>query len=365
MISFNTTTIEPSIVGGKPQAAFVFGAHSDEIRGTFCRIHPRHKITFANARTKELPEITAKQWQPMVREALDGGSSVSLFTYNFREPQGFQEFADKTALGFTRFEDGFIRCNGIGSTHLPYSWVFDNSGGLYFSAQRPSDLEKYIQNFDPSNNVLDRAELLMQTLIGLNLSKYNHGDALDIATVYGPKTRNRVLVLGQVPDDQSIALGCDKPLSNNDLVRLAHQEMGRDCDILYRPHPYVLHGNKNDKDSDPAEVANIATVITQSMPLPTALQTIDHVYVQSSLAGFEAVIRGIPVTTTGCPFYSGWNNPLIDSRQPNPRRTATRSTLEIFAAAYIQYPRYFDPQTGCNLQAIDVLKILAEQRTAR
>jgi capsular polysaccharide export protein len=249
-----------------------------------------------------------------------------------------------------------------GAQQLPYSWCFDQSGGLYFNAQRPSGLEIYLQETNPiPADILQEGEEVRQALITHNLTKYNHGDSVDLETIYGPKTQPRVLVLGQVPDDQSIKLGCANPLSNNDLVRLAYEEKGRDCQIIYRPHPYVLSGLKA-AGQDPEEVASIALVVTQTMDLPTALRTIDHVYVQSSLAGFEARFRGIPVTTTGCPFYSGWNTPGIESRQPNSRRTMARSVDEIFAAAYVQYPRYFNPQSGMPMRPMEVLRQLMAQR---
>ena len=78
-----------------------------------------------------------------------------------------------------------------------------------------------------------------------------------------------------------------------------------------------------------------------------AFETIDHVYTITSLAGFEALLRGLKVTTYGCPFYAGWG--LTDDRQPNERRGRHLSIEALFAGAYLLYPRYFDPQSGKSL----------------
>lgn len=343
-----------------PPIAFIFGAHGEEVRGTFRRIHPAQANVFFDYKTGELPDVPNQVWQPPIMDKLLSGGEVKLFTYGIRQPNGLEEFAAKNNLSLTRFEDSFIRCNGIGSTQLPYSWVFDDSGGIFFNAQRASGLEIALEYGANPDQRLDEARQVMQALIDNNLTKYNHGEPVNLEKVYGPKDKKRVLVLGQVPDDQSIKLGCANPMSNNDLVRMAHEE-NPDCQILYRPHPYVLNGLKDGRE-DPQDVAGIATVITQSMDFPTALQTIDHVYVQSSLSGFEARFRGIPVTATGCPFFSGWRTPGIDSRQPCARRTQTRTVEQIFAAAYLGYSRYFNPHTGEPMTAMGVIHELLRQR---
>jgi capsular polysaccharide export protein len=70
----------------------------------------------------------------------------------------------------------------------------------------------------------------------------------------------------------------------------------------------------------------------------------------TSLLGFEALIRGKPVTCLGAPFYAGWGltrdlGPLPDRRRyaadghPLPRP----ELLQLVHAALIAYPRYFDP----------------------
>jgi len=72
---------------------------------------------------------------------------------------------------------------------------------------------------------------------------------------------------------------------------------------------------------------------------------VDEVHVNTSLTGFEALLRHKPVTTYGVPFYAGWG--LTTDLGPVPsRRNATRTLDELVAAALLLYPRYLDPLTG-------------------
>lgn len=64
----------------------------------------------------------------------------------------------------------------------------------------------------------------------------------------------------------------------------------------------------------------------------------------TSLLGFEALIRGKPVTCLGAPFYSGWGLTRDLGTVPT-RRQARPSLMALVHAVLIDYPRYFDPVT--------------------
>ena len=234
---------------------------------------------------------------------------------------------------------------------------------MYFDARYPSDLEVLLSthDFDGDPLLMERARRAIRKLIDLNLSKYNHAAAIDAEALYGPKTRKRVLVLGQVEEDASIKYGCASAMTNNELVMIAAQE-NPEAEILYKPHPDVLN-NLRRRLSDPDDVRHVCRVIEQDVTLPQALETVDHVYSITSLGGFEALLRGIHVTTMGCPFYAGWG--VTDDRQPNPRRTRQLTVEQIFAGAYILYPRYFDPLRRSPLQIEDTLELLDRMRRQR
>ena len=61
----------------------------------------------------------------------------------------------------------------------------------------------------------------------------------------------------------------------------------------------------------------------------------------TSLLGFEALIRGLPVTCLGAPFYAGWGLTRDLGPVPDWRGTADLATLA--HAALVAYPRYLDP----------------------
>lgn len=65
----------------------------------------------------------------------------------------------------------------------------------------------------------------------------------------------------------------------------------------------------------------------------------------TSTLGFEALLRGLPVTTLGAPFYAGWG--LTRDLGPVPARRRVRADLaRLIHCALIAYPRYFDPASG-------------------
>ena len=116
-----------------------------------------------------------------------------------------------------------------------------------------------------------------------------------------------------------------------------------DAWIIYKPHPDVEAGHRKGHVPD-AEVLHQANAIERKAPIAALLDQVDAVHVITSLAGFEALLRGKTVTTHGQPFYSGWGL-TTDLAPANPRRTRKRSLDELIAATLIGYPRYVDPVT--------------------
>lgn len=73
----------------------------------------------------------------------------------------------------------------------------------------------------------------------------------------------------------------------------------------------------------------------------------------TSLLGFEALLRGVKVTTLGAPFYAGWGL-TTDLGAVPPRRRHEVRLAGLVHASLIDYPRYFDPVTGraCPVEVI-------------
>lgn len=257
-------------------------------------------------------------------------------------------------------EDGFIRSVGLGASHtLPFSLTLDRSTP-YFDSTKQSDMERILSTYDflGEPELLIRSKKIIDRIVETGISKYNNSSSGDINSFYGVKSKKRILVIGQVEDDASIKYGSIKKYTNNDLVNIARME-NPGAEIFYKPHPDVL-ARKRKELSNPQDVAHLCNLLVEDIPLSQAFKTIDHVYTITSQAGFEALMRGIKVTTVGAPFYSGWG--LTDDRQITPRRERKLSLEEVFAAAYILYPVYFNPFIKERIQIEEAIEQLIEMR---
>ncbi|BAV65845.1 capsular polysaccharide export protein [Sphingobium cloacae] len=157
-----------------------------------------------------------------------------------------------------------------------------------------------------------------------------------------PKGRRTVLAVGQVDDDLSVHLGGAGVAGNLDFLKRVRQAEP-DAWIVYRPHPDVRAGHRAGHLSD-ATVLEHADSIDSGSPLMQLVQCVDEVHVLSSLTGFEALMRGRPVTVHGMPFYAGWGL-TRDLAAPNGRRGRRLGIDQLVAGALILYPHYVDPVT--------------------
>jgi capsular polysaccharide export protein len=165
------------------------------------------------------------------------------------------------------------------------------------------------------------------------------------------------LVPGQVEDDRAVTLGGCGLVSNLELLKRV-REQARHAYILYKPHPDVVAGHRRGTISQSA-CLEFADEIVGDVPISSLIAMVDEVHVNTSLAGFEALLREKRVTTYGVPFYAGWG--LTTDLGPVPaRRTARRTLDELVAATLLIYPRYFDPVTGLPCPAEVVVARLSD-----
>jgi len=150
----------------------------------------------------------------------------------------------------------------------------------------------------------------------------------------------RILVPGQVENDASIKTGASKVKTNLDLLR-ATRAANPDAVIIYKPHPDVEAGLR----SGEIIAEDLADVIARNTDPAALFDEVDELWTMTSLMGFEALLRGVQVTTLGAPFYAGWGL-TQDLGKPPKRRQARPSLLGLVHAALIDYPRYCDPMTG-------------------
>jgi capsular polysaccharide export protein len=283
-----------------------------------------------------------------------------------------RRFADRHQLRYLSLEDGFLRSVGLGVHGAsPYSVVIDDIG-VYYDARRPSRLEHILNGIavaalpgaalgdlpaealdDPA--LLERARRCMRQIVAARLSKYNSSPERKLQA----SDRPRVLVVDQTAGDQSITGGMAGPETFAAMLTAARDE-NPDAQILIKTHPDVASGQKRghfgstDRDQR-------TQLLTEDINPIHLLEQVDHVYVVSSQLGFEALLAGRTVTCFGIPFYAGWG--LTDDRQRAPRRVQARTVEQVFAAAYLLYARYLDPDLGRPCEAERVIEHLALQRT--
>lgn len=244
--------------------------------------------------------------------------------------------ADGRSVG--EIEDGFVRSVGLGANCVPPLSITVDRRGVHFDPAQPSDLEMLIEQGGFAPSVLARAEALVSRIVREGLSKYGRGGA---ALARPAGARRHVLVTGQVEDDRSVQCGAGGR-TNLDLL-VAARAAEPDAYLIYKPHPDVEAGHRKGAIDDAVALAH-ADHIERTAPISALLDMVDALHVLTSLAGFEALLRGKQVVTHGVPFYAGWG--LTDDLGAVPdRRTARRSLAELVAAVLILYPRYLDPVT--------------------
>ncbi len=245
---------------------------------------------------------------------------------------------EAAGAAIAELEDGFIRSVGLGANCVPPLSIIADRTGVYFDPNASSDLERLLECGELPPRWVERAGELRRTLVRAGISKYGQGEVTAPPAV-GPG--RRILVTGQVEDDRSVLSG-GANCTNLELIAKA-RALEPDAWIVYKPHPDVEAGHRKGHVPD-AEALRYADTIERQTPIGALIEQVDALHVITSLAGFEALLRGKAVTTHGQPFYAGWGL-TRDMGPANPRRTRRRSLDELVAATLIGYPRYVDPVT--------------------
>jgi capsular polysaccharide export protein len=270
---------------------------------------------------------------------LPEGSSVAIWRARLSPSQ--QRAIAEAQPAIIEIEDGFIRSTGLGADCVPPLSIIVDAAGPHFAPGEPSELERLLQDGAFPADLLARARALREAIVAGGLSKYETGGAEPLVRPGG--ARRHVLVPGQVQDDRAVTSGGALP-SNLELLRRARAEAGPDAYLIYKPHPDVLAGHRRGLIPE-QEMAALADRVETQAPIAALIAMVDELHVNSSLAGFEALMRGKQVTVHGVPFYAGWGL-TVDLGPVPARRAACRTLDELVAAALLLYPRYLDPATG-------------------
>lgn len=262
-----------------------------------------------------------------------------------KETPELQGMCNAAGVTLRRVEDGFLRSKGLGAALIPPLSLVTDDLGIYYDPTRESRLERLVSaSVSLPDDAVSRAERLIRQINSAGLSKYN----LDRATLADLPPGHRILVPGQVEDDASIRLGTGEISTNLGLLQAA-RAANPDAVLIYKPHPDVEAGLRDGK-IDPSGLADVVADAADPVAL---INEVDAVWTMTSLLGFEALLRGTPVTTLGAPFYAGWGL-TTDLGNPPQRRTARPTLAQLVHAVLIDYPRYFDPVSGqaCPVEVV-------------
>jgi capsular polysaccharide export protein len=226
---------------------------------------------------------------------------------------------------------------------------------MYYDATAPSELEHVLLTSEFPADLSARAKRLRDRIVEGGLTKYNVG----AGTWRRSKDALRViLVPGQVESDASIRYGGSSIRSNMGLLQ-AVREANPSAYVIYKPHPDVLAGLRT-KGVGEDEALRWCDEVVTDVSMGTLLSAVDEVHVLTSLAGFEALLRGKKITCYGQPFYAGWG--LTHDIMPPARRTSRLTLDELVAGALILYPTYVSRVTGKFTTAERALDELLEWR---
>jgi len=288
--------------------------------------------------------------------------NYDVYIWSYLERKELSDFFKTNDIPINRVEDGFVRSIGLGANQTkPLSLVVD-SEGLYFNAQKQSGLESIIFNNSQSytDDELKLARDYIDEINTKKITKYNFKDtvSIDNLDIYLDAQKKTVLVIGQVEDDMSIKLGTNEKITNLDLVELAYQE-NQNCNIIFKPHPDILHKKRNN-NTNIKDYAKFALVVIDNFALFDLINISDHVYTITSLSGFEALLQGKKVTCLGSPFYAHWG--LTDDRSNviERRKNYSLTIEQLFYASYIEYPKYFLGTLSQTIDAIEEFEYVEE-----
>ncbi|QFT63968.1 capsular polysaccharide biosynthesis protein [Roseivivax sp. THAF30] len=269
-----------------------------------------------------------------------------------------ERVAEAKDAPLVRIEDAFLRSLFPGRAGEPPLGLLIDTSGAHFDPSTPSDLERLLAEHPIDDaQLLARARAAIARLRASHLTKYA-ATRTDLA----PPEPGYVLVIDQTRGDASVtASGGDRMRFLEMLFHAREAHPG--ARILIRTHPETTAGHRpgHFEESDLGQgLAFHDGNISPWMLLDGAVA----VYTVSSQLGFEAILAGHRPHVFGQPFYAGWG--LTEDAFPIDRRQRKLTRAQLFAAAMILYPVWYDPYRDRRADLEDVIATLeAEARAWR
>ncbi|NJO33902.1 MAG: hypothetical protein HC869_12920 [Rhodospirillales bacterium] len=216
----------------------------------------------------------------------------------------------KNGLPFLYLEDPYFRSWGLaGQRHAspPVGMMIDTRQPAYDCTGLGSEAEARIKHriANPADNPGDA---LLKFIVSSRLTKYNlphvPGDGAD-------RSRMRIGVVDQVASDRSLLFGGAGQEASNMLCQHAIDRARKEQAVLViRTHPDVRAGKSGPALSRELQTAcerqAVAFAFSDAESAHDFLDGVNEVLTLTSGLGFEALLKGIGVTTFGAPFYAGW-----------------------------------------------------------
>ena len=252
-------------------------------------------------------------------------------------------------------EDAFLRSVHPGRVRgeHPLGLSLDQTG-VHFDANAPSDLETLLRtNGLDDTQLLNRAKRAIEQLRYWHLGKYSTYDpALEVPPP------GYVVVIDQTRGDAALQ-GAGRSDFAEMLVAAAEEHPS--SEILIKTHPETNAGKRPGHFDEklPVDRARIFAAPVSPWKL---FEGAVGVYTHSSTLGFEAIFADHKPRVFGQPFYAGWG--LTNDEAPFPRRQRALTRAQLFAAAMILYPTWYDPVEDRLCEVEDVIASLAARSRA-
>ena len=256
-------------------------------------------------------------------------------------------------------EDGFIRSIGLGVQGYPAFSIVEDENGMHYDAFKNTTIQQILNEYDFKNDekLLSLAKDTIELIKKYKISKYNINE-MKLPDIVKNSKKEKVLIIAQTAGDNSLKYGRAYEFKPKDIIISALEE-NPGKDIFVKIHPDVLTGKrKSSIDIDLAK--KYCKVLTQNTNPILLLEEFDKVYTQTSQMGFEAAFLGKEVVTFGMPFYAGWG--ITKDKLQNPERKRKLTPLEVFAAAYILYSKYYNPYEKRECDIIETIEEIVKRR---
>jgi len=281
-----------------------------------------------------------------------GGDMVGVWGKSPTSPRG-EAVASHTDAPILRIEDAFLRSIHPGRSGEPPLGLLLDKNGVHFDPSTVSDLETLLSTHPLDDTaLLNRARNAMARIKAADLSKYNAHDP-DIPL----PAPGYVLVIDQTKGDASvIASGADRARFREMLVFAQEEHPG--AQVIIKTHPETLAGHRKGYYSA-ADTSRRVSLLTEPVSPWALMDGAIAVYTVSSQLGFEAIMAGHKPRVFGTPFYAGWG--LTQDETPLARRQRVLTRAQLFAAAMILYPEWYDPYRDRLCALEDVVDALEAQ----